>query len=189
MVIGRRATKRQEAFAEQLPDVLQLMAGSIRSGFGLMQAMDTVAREVPAPAGEEFQRVKVETQLGRDTNEAMMAMAARVDSEDFKWVVEAIAIHREVGGDLADILDSVMDTVRDRIRIRRRIQTLAAEGRISGLVLSVLPFALAVVLLIVNPGYLNPLVTTEIGRAFVGVGLVLMLIGLLWMRRITSLKF
>ncbi|MCL1595477.1 MAG: VWA domain-containing protein, partial [Actinomycetia bacterium] len=99
--VGRKAKKREEAFSDQLLDVLQLMAGSIRSGFGLMQAMDTVAQEVPAPAGEEFQRVKVETQLGRDTNEALVAMAERVHSVDFKWVVEAIEIHREVGGDLA----------------------------------------------------------------------------------------
>ncbi|MEA3510031.1 MAG: type II secretion system F family protein [Actinomycetota bacterium] len=188
-VMVRRASKRQEAFAKQLPDVLQLMVGSIRSGFGLMQAMDTVAAEIPTPAGEEFQRVKIETQLGRDTNEALRAMAKRVGSEDFKWVVEAIEIHSEVGGDLADILESVMVTVRDRIRIRRRIKTLSAEGRMSGWVLSLLPFALVGVLLIVSPGYLSSLLTTRVGNVLVVVGLVLMAIGALWMRRITALKF
>jgi len=187
--VGRKAKKREEAFADQLLDILQLMAGSIRSGFGLMQAMDTVAQEVPAPAGEEFQRVKIETQLGRDTNEALVAMAERVHSEDFKWVVEAIEIHREVGGDLADILDSVMDTVRDRNRVRRQIQSLSAEGRVSGLVLSILPFAIAAAMAILNPGYLAPLWTTQIGRMLVAFGLVLMLIGVIWMQRVTSLKF
>ena len=146
--ISGKATKRQRAFADQLPDVLQLMAGSIRSGFGLMQAMNTVAAEMPSPAGEEFQRVKIETQLGRDTNDALRAMSARVSSEDFRWVVEAIEIHDEVGGDLADILDSVLDTVRDRIRIRRRIQTLSAEGKMSGLVLTLLPVILVFVMLV-----------------------------------------
>jgi len=187
--IGRRASKRREAFAEQLPDLLQLLAGSIRAGFGMMQAMDAVARELPAPAGEEFQRVKTEVQLGRDVNDALRAMSQRVGSEDFKWVVEAIQIHNEVGGDLADILDSGLGTVRDRIRVRRRIQTLSAEGRMSGLVLSLLPFALVAALLVFSPGYLTVLVTTQVGRTLVVAGLILMAIGALWIRRITTLKF
>ncbi|MCL1594127.1 MAG: type II secretion system F family protein, partial [Actinomycetia bacterium] len=116
-------------------------------------------------------------------------MAERVHSVDFKWVVEAIEIHREVGGDLADILDSVMDTVRDRNRIRRRIQSLSAEGRVSGLVLSILPFAIAAAMAILNPGYLAPLFTTQVGRMLTAFGLVLMLIGGIWMQRVTSLKF
>ena len=187
--LGSRAKKRQEAFADQLTDVLQLMSGSIRSGFGLMQAMDTVAQEIPSPAGEEFQRVKIETQLGRDVNEALLAMAVRVGSEDFRWVVEAINIHRDVGGDLADILDSVMETVRDRIRVRRRIRTLSAEGRISGIILSLIPVILAVVMFILNPDYISTLFTTEIGRILVAVGVGLMLVGALWMRHVTSLRF
>jgi tight adherence protein B len=187
--VGGRATKRQEAFSDQLTDVLQLMAGSIRSGFGLSQAMDTVATEIPAPAGEEFQRVKIEIQLGREVDDALLAMAARVGSEDFRWVVEAIAIHREVGGDLANILDSVMETVSDRIRIRRRAHALAAEGRISGLVLSLLPIGMAVFLFFINPEYMSELFLTQVGRLLIAIGLILMGIGVLWMRRITSFKF
>lgn len=187
--IKRKATKRQKAFADQLPDLLHLMAGSIRTGFGLMQAMDTVATEMPAPAGEEFQRVKIEIQLGRDVDEALLAMAARVDSEDFKWVVEAIEIHREVGGDLAEILDSVMGTVRDRIRVRRRIKALAAEGRMSGWVLMVLPLLLVLMLFILSPEYISILFTTLIGRTLIVVALILMTIGAFWIKQITTLKF
>ena len=187
--LSHRAKKRQEAFADQLTDVLQLMSGSIRTGFGLMQAMDTVAQEIPAPAGEEFQRVKIETQLGRSVNEALLSMATRLGSEDFKWVVEAINIHSEVGGDLADILDSVMETVRDRIRVRRRIRTLSAEGRISGIVLSLLPVILGFVMFLLNPDYISTLFTTSIGRILITIGVALMFIGALWMRRVTSLKF
>ncbi|MCL1594218.1 MAG: type II secretion system F family protein [Actinomycetia bacterium] len=187
--IGQKAKRRERAFADQLVDVLQLMSGSIRSGFGLMQAMNTVAQEVSAPAGEEFQRVKIETQLGRDTNDALTAMAARVGNEDFKWVVEAIEIHREVGGDLADILDSVMDTVRDRNRVRRQIRSLSAEGRVSGLVLAILPFGIAAAMAVMNPGYLSPLFTTQIGRMLTAFGLVLMFVGVIWMQRVTSLKY
>ncbi|MCL1594161.1 MAG: type II secretion system F family protein [Actinomycetia bacterium] len=187
--VGRRVTKRQEAFSDQLINVLLMMAGSIRTGFGLMQAMDTVATEIPAPAGEEFQRVKIEIQLGRDVDEALLAMAARVESEDFKWIVEAIEIHREVGGDLAEILDSVMETVRDRIRVRRRIHALSAEGRVSALILGLLPFAMAFFMYLINPEYMAELTTTTIGRFLIVGGILLIGIGLLWMRRITTLKF
>ena len=187
--VRHRIKRRQAAFADQLVDVLQLMSGSIRTGFGLMQAMDTVAQEIPAPAGEEFQRVKIETQLGRDSSEALIAMADRVGSEDFEWVVEAIDIHRDVGGDLANILDSVMDTIRDRIRIRRRIQTLSAEGRVSGIVLTLLPIMLMFAMIILSPNYIATLFNTGVGRLLLAFGVVLMVIGGLWMRRITALKF
>jgi tight adherence protein B len=187
--IGRRVTKRQKAFDAQLVDVLQLMAGSIRSGFGLMAAMDTVATEISAPAGEEFRRVGIEVQLGRDVDDALTAMAARVGSEDFKWVVEAIEIHREVGGDLAEILDSVMGTVRDRMRIRRQIKTLSAEGRMSGMILALLPIVLAILITLITPEYLTVLFTTAVGRTMVIVEVVLMVIGVFWIRRITALKF
>ncbi len=189
MWMRRQAAKRQKAFAEQLPDLLQLVSSSIRSGFGMMQAMDAVSREMPSPAGVEFQRVKTEVQLGRNLNDSLTAMAGRVSSEDFQWVVEAIQIHNEVGGDLADILDSVLGTVRDRIRVRRRIHTLSAEGRMSGLVLAALPFVLVIALFFFSPGYLDVLVTTHIGRLLVAVGLTLMAIGALWIRRITALRF
>jgi tight adherence protein B len=182
-------TKRQKAFDAQLVDVLQLMAGSIRTGFGLLAAMDTVANEIPAPAGEEFRRVGVEVQLGRDVDEALMAMGERVGSEDFRWVVEAIEIHREVGGDLADILDSVMGTVRDRIRIRRQIKTLSAEGKMSGVVLALLPIVLAVGITLITPDYLTVFITTAVGRSMLVVLVILMVIGVFWIRRVTALKF
>jgi tight adherence protein B len=187
--VGRRVTKRQKAFDAQLIDVLQLMAGSIRTGFGLLAAMDTVANEIPAPAGEEFRRVGVEVQLGRDVDEALMAMGERVGSEDFRWVVEAIEIHREVGGDLADILDSVMGTVRDRIRIRRQIKTLSAEGKMSGVVLALLPIVLAVGITLITPDYLTVFITTAVGRSMLVVLVILMVIGVFWIRRVTALKF
>jgi tight adherence protein B len=187
--LTQRGSNRQAAFADQLPDVLQLISGSVRAGFGLMQAIEVVGQEVASPAGEEFRRVRVETQLGRDTNEALHAMAERVGSEDFKWIVEAVEIHREVGGDFADILDSVTGTVRTRNRIRRRIHALSAEGRVTGIILSLLPFALALVIILINPGYLAELVTTTAGRILIVAGLALMATGGLWMRRITTTEY
>lgn len=187
--LGHRATKRENAFAEQLPDVLQLMAGGLRAGFGLMQAIENVASEISAPAGEELQRVKVEVHLGRDTDEALRAMARRIGSEDFEWVVEAIEIHREVGGDLGEILDSVGGTIRERNRIRRRVKSLSAEGRISALVLAVLPLALACVIAVINPSYLAELPQSLPGQIMIVFGVVAMFLGAVWMRHITQPKF
>jgi tight adherence protein B len=187
--LSQRVSKRQKAFADQLTDVLQLLSGSVRSGFGMMQAVDTVAREVAAPAGDEFQRVKIEVQLGRDSNDALRAMARRVGSEDFEWVVEAMEIHREVGGDLANILDSVTETVRDRNRIRRRVETLSAEGKFTGIVLTALPLVLGLAVSVLNPAYISELTTTGIGQVLIAVGVFAMLVGVFWMRKITSLKY
>ncbi len=184
-----KATKRSKLFAEQLPDALQLMAGSLRAGFGFVQAINTVGTEVAAPCGDEFRRVRIESQLGKDIDEALAEMADRVESEDFRWIVEAIQIHREVGGDLAEILDTVTDTIRDRNSIRRRISALSAEGKISGLVLGLLPFALAAVIMFLNPEYLAELLDSAMGIAMIVGGFVAMIIGIAWMRRITNLKF
>ena len=187
--LSRKAEKRTEAFGEQLSDTLYIMAGSLRAGFGLLQAIDVVAAEAPSPTAEEFQRVKVEIQLGRDTDEALAAMAERVRSEDFRWVTEAIEIHREVGGDIAEILDSVNATIRDRNQIRRRIRALSAEGRISALVLILLPLALVLLIWFINPSYLAELTDTNVGRLLIAVGLVAMVIGVVWIRRVIRLQF
>ncbi len=187
--LKRKASKRQAAFADQLPDALQLLAGGIRAGFGLMQAIDNVAGELPAPAGEEFQRVKVEIHLGRDTNEALRAMALRVGSQDFEWVVEAIEINREVGGDLGEILDSVGGTIRDRNRLRRRIKSLSAEGRVSAVVLGILPVALIALISVINPSYLAELTDSPPGQVMIAGGLIAMVCGIFWMREITKPKF
>jgi tight adherence protein B len=187
--VGRRATKRKDAFAEQLPDTLYLMAGSLRAGFGLLQAIDLIAAEAPSPTAEEFQRVKVENHLGRDMDEALEAMAQRVGSEDFRWVTEGIQIHREVGGDIAEIIDSVNATIRDRNRIRRRIRSLSAEGRISAIVLIALPLALGVFITLINPAYVGELTGSETGRILIGVGMVAMVVGVVWIKKIIKLEF
>jgi tight adherence protein B len=189
LYVGRQANKRKAAFAEQLSDALYLMAGSLRAGFGLLQAIDVVAAEAPSPTAEEFQRVKVEIHLGRDMDEALEAMAERVGSEDFKWVTEGIQIHREVGGDIADIIDSVNGTIRDRNRIRRRIRSLSAEGRISAIVLIVLPLALGVILTVINPAYVGELTGSEMGRVLIVVGSVAMVVGVVWINKIIKIEF
>lgn len=187
--ITMRASKRQEAFAEQLGDTLQLLGGSLRAGYGLLQAIETVAEEAESPTAEEFRRIKVENQLGRDLVEALRAMAARMESKDFKWVVEAIEIHRDVGGDLGQIIDAVGDTIRDRGRIRRQIRALSAEGRISAIILVALPFVVGTIVSVTNPSYMSELTQSTPGRILIVLGLVFMGIGAAWLRKIVKVVF
>ena len=145
--------------------------------------------ESPTPTAEEFQRVKVEVHLGRDMDEALHAMAERVGSEDFQWVTEGIQIHREVGGDIAEIIDSVTATIRSRNQIRRRIRSLSAEGRISAIVLVALPIFLFVIISLVNPAYIGELTTSSLGRTLIMGAVVGMLVGIVWIKRIIRLEF
>ena len=155
--------RRAEKLREQLPDVLTIMASSLRAGHSFMQSLDTVAREITQPAATEFQRVVAEIRLGRGTDEALDALATRVGSADFRWAVLAVNIQREVGGNLAEILDSVADTLRERATMRRQIRVLTSEGRLSAWVLAVLPCAIAIYMFAVNPKYIMLLVTTKLG--------------------------
>ena len=183
------AERRQAAFAEQLPDTLQILAGSMRAGYGLLQAVDAVSRDADAPTSEEFRRVVVETRLGRDLTQCLEAMAVRLDDQDLDWVVQAIAIHRDVGGDLSEVLDRVGDTIRERSQVKGQIKALSAEGRISAWILLALPFVAAGGIMVLSPEYGSAMYTTRAGLSMLGVGAVLMVIGSLWIRRIIRLKF
>jgi tight adherence protein B len=188
LLLRARADRRRAQFADQLGDVLQLLSGSLRAGYGLLQALDAVAVEGEPPSSEEFRRLVVEAQLGRDLSEALRASADRMASDDFGWVVGAIEIHREVGGDLADVLDNVAATIRERAQLRRQVRALSAEGRISAYILVALPVLMALVLQLINPGYLTPL-TRGGGLVLAGVGVGLMVLGSLWLKRICRLVY
>jgi tight adherence protein B len=179
--------KREAKLREQLPDVLTVMASSLRAGHSFLQALDTVAKEINEPAATEFNRVVAEIRLGRPAEDALNSMAERVGSEDFRWAVLAINIQREVGGNLAEILDTVADTIRDRARIRRDVDTLTMEGRLSAYVLIALPFAIMGYMTLVNPEYIGLLFTTTIGWVLLTIASVLMVAGFLWMRKIIDI--
>ncbi len=189
VVLRWRIRRRQAQFAEQLGDVLQLLAGSLRAGFSLMQAVDSVAKEAGGPAAQEFGRLIVETRLGRGLSEALDAMSARVQSDDFTWVLQAIEIHQEVGGDLAEVLDTVAETIRDRGRVRRQVKALSAEGRLSAYVLMAMPVGVALVIHASSPDYLPALTTHPLGWALIAVGSMLMLVGVIWMRSLVRPVF
>jgi tight adherence protein B len=190
VVVSLRVSRRQAAFEEQLGETLQLLSGGLRAGYSLMQAIDSVAREADAPAADEFSRVVIETRLGRDLSEALGAMAERMGSDDFSWVMQAVEIHREVGGDLAEVLDTVAGTIRERHQIRRQVETLSAEGKLSAYILLALPFGMAFAIHLLNPGYLAELTQGGVlGWSLIGASLALMTVGMLWMRRLVRLVF
>ena len=159
----RSHRKRQQALLDQLADTLSILASSLRAGYSFLQALDTVSKEIGEPSASEFQRVVAEIRLGRPIDDALTAMAARVGSDDLKWAVIAINVQRNVGGNLAEVLDIVANTVRERGYIRRQVQVLSAEGRLSVAILSALPFLILLYLAIVNPEYIKPLFTTTTG--------------------------
>lgn len=189
LFLNFKASRREAAFSEQLGDTLQLLAGSLRTGYGLMQAVDAVSREAEEPTGEEFRRLVVETRLGRDFSESLHAMADRIGTDDFTWVVQAMEIHRDVGGDLAEVLDSVAGTIRERDQIRRQVKALSAEGRLSAVILLGLPFFMAFMLNIVQPGYLQELFRSPVGIGMLITSGILMTIGTIWVRRLVRLVF
>lgn len=188
-MLSFKETKRQKAFAEALPETLQLLAGSLRGGLSMMQAIQTVADEADEPTAGEFHRIVTETRLGRDLALAFRDMAGRMDSKDFEWVVTAIEIHREVGGDLAAILDRVSDTIRARNRVRGQVKALSAEGKMSGLILFFLPPGMVLAIATLNRDYLNEMVDTAEGQIMLIVSGVLLLIGGAWLKRLSRFVY
>ena len=189
VVVSAIASVRARRFREQLPDTLQLVAGALRAGFGLNQAIDSVVVEAPDPTAGEFDRVRLEVQLGRDLEDALDTVADRVRNDDLRLAAEAVEIHRQVGGDLAELLERVAATVRERENIRRQIQVLSAEGRLSAIVLIALPLVIGVIVRAIAPDYLAELTTSGVGRGLIGAGIVLLVTGIFWIRRIVRLEY
>jgi tight adherence protein B len=188
-LLERRIAKRRAAFADQLDDSLSLVASGLRAGHSLPRAMDAVSQEAESPTAEEFARILNQNRLGRDLGEALQLSADRMKSDDLAWVAQAVAIHREVGGNLSEVLDHVGETIRERNQIRRQVATLSAEGRISANVLIALPVLIAIILAVVSPTYITALITQPIGWALIGASLVLFAIGVLWLRAVVRVQF
>jgi tight adherence protein B len=180
-------SRRQAKFMKQLPDTLQLLAGTLKAGYGVLQAIDTVVKEVEDPTSTEFQRALTEARLGLPLEDSLGDMAERIDSDDFRWVVVAMNIQRQVGGNLAELLETVAATLRGREQVRRQISALSAEGRLSAIILIALPFVILGFLLMTNPAYLAPLLTNFLGWIMLGLVSVLMVIGVIWIRKMITI--
>ena len=186
--VASKAKRRIRTFDEQLPDVLQMLAASLRAGHSLRQGIAALVEDSQPPMSTEFRRVLAEASLGRPVEDALTDMASRLRSADFDYVVSAITIQHEVGGALAGLLEMVGETVRARQQFRRKVRTLTSMGRMTAYVLVGLPFAIGGALALVNPGYLDPLFHTSTGHTIVYVGLAMMAIGTYFLRRTVSFK-
>ena len=187
-LIERAGRQERNKFEQQLPDTLTLMATSLRAGYSLVQAIESVAGESPNPTGREFGRAMAESRLGRPAVQALQGVSDRMSSEDFRWTVMAIEIQREVGGNLSEVLQTVADTMVARNRLRGEVKALTAEGRISALVLVFIPIALFAFLFVTNPNFLEPLLTNPIGVVALAVAALLMIVGILWLRRLVKIE-
>jgi tight adherence protein B len=179
-----RASRRAARFAELLPEALQLVVGAIRSGFSLGQAFDALVREGPEPVASELGRALAETRLGGELEDALDRAAARNDSEDLAWLVMAIRIQREVGGNLSEVLQTAVETMRERERLNRHVRALSAEGRLSAYVLISMPILLAAWLFTFRGAYLRPLYTEPLGIAMLLTAAVMVAVGAFWMSRL-----
>ncbi|MBC7760589.1 MAG: type II secretion system F family protein [Candidatus Saccharibacteria bacterium] len=189
ILLGMREARRRRAFANQLDDTLQLLAGGLRAGHSLLRSIDSVSREAESPTDEEFARIVNETRIGRDLNDSLEQSALRMRSEDFSWVAQAIAIHREVGGDLGHVLDEVGHTIRERNQIRRQVSALAAEGKMSAYILVALPFVVIGILMVTSPSYILKFVESPLGFIMMGAAAVMLMIGAIWMSKVVRIKF
>ena len=186
--LGYRRKRRKKKFERALPDTLQLMSGSLAAGLSLAQSVDTIVRDGTEPVASEFRKVLVETRLGLSLETALQGIADRFQSKDFDWVVMAINIQRQVGGNLAELLNTVAATMREREYMRRQVAALAAEGKLSAYVLGGLPPGFMLYLLLANRAYVIVLFTTPMGLAMLGLGVVILSVGIFWMSRVVKVE-
>jgi tight adherence protein B len=183
-----KESRRRKSFVDSLPETLSLMSGSLTAGYSLPQAVDSVVRDGQDPVAGEFNRALVEARLGVPIEDALETIADRMRSKDWAWVVMAIRVQREVGGNLAELLLTVAGTLRERARIRRQIQTLSAEGRLSAWILGGLPIAFTLYLLVGRADYILTLTKEPLGWLMIVGGLILMTVGGLWMKKIVDVE-
>ena len=181
------SARRRKRFAMQLPDALTTLAGSLRAGRSVGQALDALSRELADPMGRELRKVVAETRLGRPLHDALSDAVERVNSPDFRWTVLAMQIQAEVGGNLAELLDQVAATVRERSRMKGEVKALTAEGRASAMMLVVMVPGLGLFMAAINPTYMSPLISTSIGKVLIAVSAVMIGGGYFWMSRMVKI--
>lgn len=188
LLVRMARQKRLAKFNNQIGDALIIMSNSLRSGFSFLQAMDMVRKELPNPISKEFGRTFQEMNLGTQAEEALQNMADRVKSDDLDLMITAVLIQRQVGGNLAEILDNIAETIRERVRIKGQIRSITAQGRISGMVIGFLPFGLAGLMFIISPEYILTLFNSSIGMMLIGIALVSEIIGMVAIKKIVDIE-
>lgn len=187
--LKQKQDARLQSFNQQLGDALVTMANGLRAGFGFQQAMDSVRRELPDPIAAEFAWTLREMNLGCSHEEALVNMGQRVGSDDLDMIITGIIIQRQVGGNLAEILDNISGTIRERARIKREIKVLTAQGRLSGLIIGLLPLVLIAVMLLINPEYFNVMIKDIRGIVMLAMAVVLEITGFILINKIIDIDW
>ena len=188
LVIAYLQRRRTQQFNDQLASMLQLLSNSLKTGYAIDRALETVATKSQRPVSTEFERVTAEITLGTSVEDALSALLLRISSPDLEFIVTAILLHVRVGGNLAEVLDNISDTLRDRLQTKRDMSVLTAQSRASASIITGLPILLALGLYIFVPGYYAPMTTSFVGYAMLGFAAFMILLGNLIIQRMTTLE-
>ena len=188
MLITRKLNRVRDAFAEQLPDTLQVLASALRAGHSFVGALAVVVADAPEPTRRELQRVVADDQLGVPPEESIRKAATRMASDDLEHVALVAELQREVGGNMAEVLETVVETIRERFDLQRLIRTLTAQGRLARWIVSLLPVAVALAVSLINPGYMTPLFSSTAGQVIIAICAVMVVSGSLIIKKIINIK-
>ena len=177
MIVNMKKKKRSAVMTNQLPEALNIISSGLRAGFSFPQALSVVNREMEGPLTQEFSRVLRENRLGKPMDDALHDLMARIDNDDLDMLITALLIQRQVGGNLAEVLDNISHTIRERVRIKGEIRSLTAEGKLSAIVISIMPVGVALILSIANPEYISLLIEETLGLVLIGVAVIMQVVG------------
>ncbi len=189
LLLRKAREKRIAAFENQLVEGLTIMSNSLRAGFSFLQAADTLSKEMPPPLSSEFGRLLREMNLGVTTEEALEHLLRRINSQDLDLVVTAVKINRQIGGNLAEVLDKIAETINQRLKLQSELRTLTAQGRISGYIIGLLPFIIVALVFVINPIYMMSLFTHSLGLVLVTLALLSEIIGFFLIKKIISVEY
>lgn len=188
IVLNIMIKRRIKSIENQIGNALSSMANSMRAGHSFLQSMEMISREMPDPIAGEFKKTLREIYLGTSTQQALENMNKRIGSEDLDLIITAILIQRQVGGNLAEVLDNISETIRERLRINGEIKTLTAQGKISGLTIALLPIALGIIFFIINRDYIMTLFMHQIGIVLIAAGIIAQIIGIILIRKVVQIE-
>lgn len=189
LILKGKIKRRVKSLNEQLSDAINLISNSLKAGYSFFQAVDVVAKEMHGPIAEEFAVLQKEVNLGLATEKALENLVTRSSSDDLELVVTAVLIQRQVGGNLSEILDNICSTIRERVKIKGEVKTLTAQGRMSGMIISILPPALGVILYLINPEHIGMLFNNRIGISILVYSILMELIGIYAINKIIKIEF
>ena len=189
VMVQRSRSKQQQLFNKQLGESLTIMSNCMRSGYSFQQAMHSISKEMQPPVSTEFGRVVRELNYGATLEQALSNMSQRVNSKDFDLLISAVITSTQVGANLSEILDTISETITDRIRMREEVRVLSAQGRMSGLIIGLLPVMVILFLMILNPTYLTDFVNDPLGKLLLAVSVLMEVIGFVVINRIVDIKY